>query len=842
MNSHYWQGEWIDEVEAGVRLDSLEACTRRVLEGPRLTPVVVLAAADRVARTLAKPDSPLRLVLAERLHERGVSADEVARTFDDLCAVLERESLERKVTRELGGVDPARLGRYDFRAPVFEAWAPVGLLAHVASGNAPAVGALSVVEGLLTGNLNVVKTSGDDSMFTAELLAALAEQDPSGQIAARVVVLRYSSANRDWLERMCAPADAVAVWGGEEALAGVAEVVRPGTRLVDWGPKLSFAYLTADAWADGEVLRGVADDVWRLDQRACSSPQVVYLDTDDHDVVFAFAERFASVLAASSTAAPGTPSDPEWAEISNTVVVADLEQHLGLTRVHVAADGSWRVLADTRSALRASPLFRTVWVKPLPRDEITETLRPMRRYLQTAGVGATRSDTAVLARTLIATGVQRVTVPGGMLGGYSGEPHDGVYALQRYSRRVDVRLDDRFRSDASLDDLVDVPVIAPPAVPVTVKEDFDLFGTDRSDVYFLSGGSSGAPKLSGFTWADYDEQMRFGAEALLATGLDPSTDRVMNLFFTGHMYGGFTSYFSSLERLGAVQFPMGAEWGRYDEIARSIVDNRVNALVSVPSFLTKLFTEAGDVLRAYGGVKKLFYAGEHLGEAQARWYRDEFGVELVRSAAYGSVDVGPMGYQCASSAPRVHHLSTGLHTVEILDTEVDRPVAAGEVGRLVFTSHTRRGQRLDRYEIGDLGRWLAGECPCGRRTPRFELLGRVGDVLRVAGATLNFRRIVAAVEEAFSYSGLLQVVLDEVDGLERLVLRVEAGPDPDELVRELLVRYPEVGVAVEHTGLLRLGVEVLPSRDFDRSATSGKVIAVADHRARTSRPGTGTRP
>jgi len=833
---HYWQGAWVDDERAGARLDTLAGCAQRVLAEPPLSPLTVLAACDRLGRQLADADSPVRARLAARLADWDLPRREIDKTFTDLASAFDREALEQKVVRELGGLDPSRLARFDLRKDVFEAWVPVGLLVHFAPGNAPAAGALSVVEGLLAGNLNVVKASGDDSSFTGELLEALAQQDPTGAIAERVIVLRCPSSRRDWLERMCAPADAVAAWGGEEAIAAVAELLPAGCRLVDWGPKLSFAYLTSDTWADAETLRAVAADVCRLDQQACSSPQLVYLDTADHAEVFAFAERFADVLAqVVPTTSPREPEPQEWAEITNTVVVTKLEEHLGLTMVHEAPDGAWRVLADVRSALRASPLYRTVWVKPLPRKELAPTLRPMRRYLQTVGIGASRPDTALLARTLVGIGAQRITVPGEMLGSYNGEPHDGVYALQRYSRRVDVQLDERFRTDACLDDLIGSRQLPAPDVEITGKGEFETLQDDitRADVFFRSGGSTGAPKLSAFTWDDYHEHMRFGAEGLLAAGFDPNTDRAMNLFFGGHLYGGFVSFFSVLEHLNAVQYPMAAQPDLHRQVAQSIVDNEVNTLVGMPSYLMRMFAEAADILRAHKPVRKIFYGGEHFGDRQRKWLTEEFGVEVIRSASYGSVDAGPLGYQCAHSPARVHHLFTGLHTLEILDPEQDKPVATGDTGRLVFTAHTRRGQRLERYEIGDLGRWLADDCGCGRRTPRFELLGRTGDVFRSGGHFLNYRRFVAVAEDAFDYAGALQIVLSEDADAERLTVRLEDAHAPaGDTTGQFLDGYPDLKIVVERDRQLLVRTEVLPAEEFDRTASSGKLLAVVDRRTR----------
>ncbi len=804
----------------------------RVLERPLPTDVV-LGACAAVGADLADPGSALHTRLAAHL-----PAAEAGSTLAELAGALTRQALERKLRRELGGLRPERLTRPDGRETVFESWAPVGLLVHIAPGNAAAVAPLSVVEGLLAGNVNVLKTSGSDTALALDLLAALAAADPSGLIAERVIALRFPSARRDWLETLCGQADAIAVWGGEEAEGAVRELAPPGCRVVAWGHRISFAYLTRAAAAEDSLLDALAEDVCRVEQQACSSPQVVYLDTDDTEEVFAFAGRFAERLAKVSGARPAPrPGPAELAEITTVQQLARLEQHLGLTRVFTADDGSWRVLADTRSALAASPLHRSVWVKPLPRHRITGTLRPMRRYLQTAAVGGGRADVAALSRALFAAGVTRVTPVGSMLEGYEGEPHDGVYALQRYSRRVSVRAADaEFGPVACLDDLVSAPVLPPvPDAPLLGKEGVQraLAALDarHAHLYFRSGGSTGAPALSVFTVDDYDNQMRAAADGLLAAGFDPARDRAANLFYCGGMYGSFISFFSILERLNATQLPMAAG-PDHATVAEALVAHRADTVFGMPSYLWQLFHAEADRLRAYGGIRTVFYGGEHFTGEQRRVLMEEFGVEVIRSAAYGSTDLGPLGYQCASSDGSVHHVLTDLHTLEILDPEADRPVVPGEPGRLVFTTRARAGQRLERYEIGDLGRAVEGPCACGSHVPRLELLGRYGDVVRVGTYFLNYRRVVAAAQERLAYHGEVQLVVRSGAGREELTIRLDEqyADDPGAAHRALAAEVAELASA-EAEGLLALTVETVPREAFERTATSGKLRTVIDLRA-----------
>lgn len=694
--------------------------------------------------------------------------------------------------------------------------------------------------------MNVLKTSSGDSLLAPHLLAELAAADPSGAVASRVVALRFSSSRQDLLRLMCSPADAIAVWGGEDAVRGVTDLAEPGCRLVVWGHKISFAYLTRDAWQGpeaGDSLAALAADVCRLEQQACSSPQVVYLDTDDTAELFAFAERFAAVLGTVSAGfpqpAPGAGDLADraaQAEVTTTELVARAEAHLGLTRVIAADDGSWRVIADTRPALTASPLHRSVWVKPLPRTDITTTLRPMRRYLQTAAIGGSRADIARISRAVVAAGVDRITPLGAMLDSYEGAPHDGVYALQRYSRRVSVQADARFTTTPCLDDLAGpAPVPPAPRGPLMDKsgaqEQLRSLAPEHAQLYFRSGGSTGAPALSVFTCDDYDTQMRASADGLVAAGFDPARDRAANLFFCGGMYGSFISFFSILERLSATQIPLAAG-PDHAAVAETLVTHRVDTLFGMPSYLWQLFHAEGERLRAYGGIRKVFYGGEHFTDEQRRILTDTFGVRLIRSAAYGSTDLGPLGYQCTHARGSEHHVLTDLHTLEILDPEEDRPVPVGRPGRLVFTTRTRTGQRLERYQIGDLGRAIEGVCGCGSHTPRIELLGRHGDIVRIGTYHFNYRTFVRSAQEGLGYRGELQLLLASGDCRERLMIRLDRqyAKDQDEARQVFLDRIPELGAAVTGEALLDFRVELTGTDAFERTATSGKLRTVVDRR------------
>ena len=838
---HLWQGEWLDDAALDERLATLSEHLPTDLARP-VPQESLLCAAQALSERLRdgdQHDAALVAALTQTLLQDPATSEADAHgMLATLAEHLRRDALETKLRRELGGLRPRTPRRIDHADNTFEAWAPLGLLVHVAPGNVPTVAPLSVIEGLLAGNLHILKTSGGVPPFAQQLLSALIELDADRVLAPFISVVSLSSRDTARLRALFALADGIAAWGGEAAIAAISDLAPDGCRVIDWGHKISFAYLSAECLDDEAMLEALARDVCLLEQQACSSPQCLYVEVTTRADLFAFAQRFADVLARVSDTTPraagAEPGQQEWADLTTARVLAELEAvYSDTTRVFAATDRSWRVFAEDHPALRASPLFRTLWIKPMQPERIVGTLRPMRRWLQTAGLACPLPRLAELSTRLLAAGASRIARIGEQLGGYIGAPHDGVYALQRYSRRVSLELPETTFGISSFDELVLPASPLRPGMPVMDKAAWMALAPDpaKAQLYFRSGGSSGDPKMSVFSWEDYHAQMRAAADGLRAAGLDPRHDRAMNLFFAGHLYGGFISFWSILEHLGVTQLPM-AGIDDLGEVAQAIVARKVDTLLGMPFYISRLFTEQADVLRAYGGVKKIFFGGEHLNSALRRRLHDEFGVETIRAASYGSNDAGPLGYQCPHCPDSTYHVLTQSQYLEILDMDEDRPADVGTPGRLVFTSLRRSSLAVQRYEIGDLGRAVPGPCACGRQAPRFELLGRYGDLFR-APAFFNYSRFVRTLAEEGGYAGPVQLELSYDGALTRIKVRVlEGEAPPADRVRALLLAHdPDLRHFVEDEPLTGLDIECTPLDHFVSLPVTGKLKTIVDRRS-----------
>ncbi|MFJ2319096.1 acyl-CoA reductase [Pseudomonas sp. NPDC087817] len=783
-------------------LENLEAQLAQQLSTP-LDSHTVIEAAAHFALNLRSADITLPLTIEQR------------QALIDFC---EPQALRRKMQRELG-TQPGSLRRFDYRQARFECWSPLGLVVHITPGNAPLLAFCAVLESLLAGNVNWLRPSSSDQGLTASLLGALLQCDPSGQLARYVAVLPVSTAQ---IARLCKRANGVAAWGGEAALQAIRQQIPTGCRWIDWGHRISFVYLTPDA-ATPQGLDAVADEVCRLDQQACSSPQWLLVDSDDPQVLRDIGERLAAAFERRAGQWPALlPTSQEAAQITTHTQMARLAQSFAEQTGHVWSAPGWRIIWAHNRQLTPSPLFRSVLLHPVPRALITETLLPWRNVLQSCALLCGAAQTGELARTLLSAGVTRIAPVSSIHDGYDGEPHDGVYALQRLSRRVSVSLPaDVLPNHATLD-RTSLPATQS-GQPLMDKAAFVTQPFNAAArLYFRSGGSSGTPALSAYSYADFHRQMRATADGLFAAGLDPARDRVMNLFFCGGLYGGFLSFAKVLELLDIPHLPMGAPADDdYREIAEMIVSQRVTVLIGMPSTVHRLFLNERQRLQAYGGIDKVFLGGEHL-SAQSRELLHSCGVPSIRSAIYGSVDAGPLGHACQATDDGVFHLLSDTQHLEIVGLDIDEPVTGNQVGRLLFTSIAREAQNVRRYEVGDTGRWISGPCACGLTSPRFELLQRHGKLIRIGSDFISLSELEEHLQVPF------QLLLGHApDGLERMCLRI--GIDAAD-ARLRLSRYPTLATLIE-TGLLHLDVDVCAVEHFTRNRHSGKTPILIDSRS-----------
>lgn len=395
----------------------------------------------------------------EPLLEKGVFT---RGQFEEAIDFFDRENLRLKYQTELGILKEAlvrenQIARVDGKGSVRKRIEPLGILFHIAAGNAEGLPFFSVIEGLLAGNVNILKLPSADDGISVMLLHEMIKEAPA--LASYVCVLDVPSTDVVILKKLADMADAIVVWGGDAAVTAARTMASPATQIISWGHKLSFAYLSADAVAElGEnadkrcemranlekeksqtetALYELAHHICQTKQLLCSSCQGIFVDTEDEMVVEMVAEKFLHILEEVNVDYPR-----ETIGIRGKVSISLYNEELESVysgRCILQGKGV-SVIAAKDSELELSFMFKNCWVKPLSRKNIVRRLKGKKGYLQTVGLICMEEERNELSDSLTKAGLTHIVRPKNMSQMLPGGTHDGEYPLRRYSRVVEVEI------------------------------------------------------------------------------------------------------------------------------------------------------------------------------------------------------------------------------------------------------------------------------------------------------------------------------------------------------------------------------------------------------------------
>lgn len=793
----------------------------------------------------------------------GFSAPMVRKGLEELCWTFDPELLHRKIDTELRGYDGSR----------GLSWEPLGLVLHVLAGNVFVGAAGSLVEGLITGNVSLMKMSSSETVFLPELVRSIQELDADGVVSGALAVFEYSSSQKDVIAELQRRVDAIMVWGAEEAVRGYRDGLPARTKLVVFGPKLSLAVVTKAAFAE----RGAADIASRLakecsvwDQNACTAPQICFVEGE------AEARRLVSALPAALDAAarslpPGRVDRDQAVEIQKQRAVFEMAEARGEGLMRESARGlDWTVMLDGDQSVEPSPLHRTLRVSPYARvEEIVAQLEPLRGYIQTVGLAAAPAEAEPLGAALAAAGALRLIPLGGMSEGEIDDPHDGAYDLPqlkrlliRRERAIDGNASQHLSPakraaliDARLRRLVDAARRSPfygkrlrgvsidsaadlARVPVLTREEMENnmppqgtgLGTGPWTGGYItrSGGSTGEPKFSVYDGKDWDAMIGHAVGVFRALGLTPA-DRLGNFMLAGDLYGSFVSFDHINSRLGLATFAFAgaSKPETFVDVWRKF---KLNVAQGIPPQLVPFLRRARELEPALT-LEKVVYAGTHMSSADREWLTAKLKVKRIASVI-GANDGGQIAYQCERMSGALHHAVDDFNYLEIVN-ERGQSVPDGETGAIVITSLLKLAYPLIRYAVGDRGRIVPGPCACRRTARVLEYLGRADDMIAVGVLNVRYGDFARALE-GLPVSTLQVAVRNSARG-DSIVMRLETERPVanmhKRIKRRVLGSMETVFQRLKDGGLADLRVELYRPGELPRNPRSGKVKTLVDERA-----------
>lgn len=873
-------------------LDKAEAKCQSLQNLSSDTIISILAAAGRLWKD--PQYAPRRLALAHMPQVVGFSPQMTELGLEELSRLLEPESLRTILKGELGSLSsmdswvasPAMQGLQQCR--------PLGTLLHVSPGNVFLGAADSLIRGLLTKNVNLLKISQSDTLFPLLFAKSLDQADPQHLIAHSFAAISFKGGDKAVEAVFKKRCNGIVVWGGQKAVEAWRQGLGSGTRLIEYGPRLSLALITQKHLQQHSqpAAEKLATDIVMWEQRGCGSPQVLFLENSDGAINQTIPNFLLSLQRALSKQAEQLPpaelSLDEKIEIRRERELAKFGELTGQSTLYEAAPPlkaqSWTIIVRHHLERLNSPLNRTIIVYPYNHfNKVITALQPYRALLQSCGLGAEPEEARLIADSLCQAGLERICELGQMHLSRHGAPHDGSFQLEHLVRRTAVESMDLVPTTPAMPLIAQNDLPAQEEIKTTPLEErlFNLVEFSRShsayyrektahlplhnltdfakfpflsgeelrtatppvsnalpalpmrDAYiFASGGSTGAPKFSFYTREEWDDVTSILAFIYKTAGLDTS-DVVANLFMAGNLYTSFLAASGAIEKIGCVNLPIAGN-ALIDQVILYCELFKPTAIVGLPSIIIQVaetIERRGLAIR----IKKILYGGERLAPEAQQYLRQALGTEIIMSAGYASVDAATVGYQCPHCQGTAHHLLADYQYLEIIDPQTNLPVKAGETGELTVTCLKRRLMPLIRYRTGDLGRLLPGRCACGSSAPLFELLGRAGGFLRVGTVNIYPESIAKSLGSLEGVSHLFQIIANSVGTKDTLLIRVES-PDNSECnlkntIREAIVRDNyELVEALREGWLDSINVELVPPNGLPRIARTGKIKQLVDMR------------
>lgn len=430
---NFVNGKIIGGSECDFVLEHIDEMLTDTLRKPPLDINLVINACDTIVKNIHNLD------IVKRLPELGISPVLAEMYAKQIEGMLSAEAIRERMRIELGeNYSKSRILTYPHSsATAVQTIAPLGVLFHITAGNVDGLPFISLLDGLLTGNINIVKLPKEEGGITVSLLEELFRIEPS--LREYVYVFDYSSKDIHAMRKLAAAADAVIVWGGDEAVSAVRKLAAPNTKIVEWGHKISFAYVTKEGAREND-LEKLAFHICLTNQLFCSSCQGIFLDTDNMRDVYDFCGEFLPLFEKVCRENPFYFDASANIFIQAEVTLQNYHRQIenNSPGVRVYRDRNCSITALPDSKLEPSVMYRNVWVKPLKRDKIIN-LRSYKSYLQTAALICAEQEHPELSQKLLQTGLVKIS-DGFEMSNYAfGEAHDGVFTLRCYTKLVSVQ-------------------------------------------------------------------------------------------------------------------------------------------------------------------------------------------------------------------------------------------------------------------------------------------------------------------------------------------------------------------------------------------------------------------
>ena len=319
-------------------------------------------------------------------------------------------------------------------------------------------------------------------------------------------------------------------------------------------------------------------------------------------------------------------------------------------------------------------------------------------------------------------------------------------------------------------------------IPFTTKEDlrkgfpYGFLSIPLEDVVRLhaSSGTTGTPTTIYFGAEDLKRWADFMARCIVGAGCTKH-DVFQNMISYGLFTGGLGLHAGG-EAAGMMVIPSGA--GNTARQFKLMQDFGTTVIHATPSFLLHVESKMKEegVSRDSIKIKKAFAGAEPYSEDTRKRIEELLKIDVYNSYGLSEMNGPSVAFECQAKAGL--HLWEDGYLGEIIDPETLEPLPLGETGELVISCLCREATPILRYRTRDLTSFYTEDCVCGRTHRRLRrITGRTDDMLIINGVNVFPSQIEEVVMAMKEVGNNYLIVLEKEGALDRLVVKVEVGPD-----------------------------------------------------------------
>ena len=378
----------------------------------------------------------------------------------------------------------------------------------------------------------------------------------------------------------------------------------------------------------------------------------------------------------------------------------------------------------------------------------------------------------------------------------------------------------------SIDDIV--------KLPFTYKTDlrdnypFNLFAVPMKDIVRVhaSSGTTGKPTTVGYTTTDIRNWREVVARCLTMAGV--YKDDIMQISYGYGLFTGGLGVHFGAEKVGCTVIPISG--GNTRRQLQLMSDFGSTVLACTPSYalhLADALAENGYSLNQMK-LKTGVFGAEPWTENMRLELEKKWGIKAFD--IYGLSEIMGPGVACDC----IHHCGLHIHEdhflPEIVDPITKKNLPDGQEGELVFTTLTKEGIPLIRYNTHDLSTLNRETCACGRTSVRMKkITGRSDDMLIIRGVNLFPSQIEHVLLEMGETSAHYMLYVDRENNLDTLELKVEIDESKlTDTIRDLQNLSHKIEHALNSAIGLHVKVSLVEPKTIARS--EGKAVRVVDNR------------